>query len=79
MAGCKISQNMCKVLDVIDYADYEQLETLIIFLDFEKAFDWVEKCAIIGTSKYLTLERILLNGSSYFIPIFNRTPLMQVM
>ena len=46
--GCSIP----KMLDIIDYADQQGLETMIVSVDFEKAFDRIEYSAIEGALRY---------------------------
>ena len=50
--GRTISQNIRLVQDIILYADKHKLNTILLFLDFEKAFDSVEHEYI-----YITLTK----------------------
>ena len=43
MANRHISSNIRLVLDLLDYSDNIDNDSLIIFLDFYKAFDTVEQ------------------------------------
>ena len=52
MAGRRISVNIRKVLDVIQYADEEKLEAILLSVDFLKCFDRISHEAIWGSLKY---------------------------
>ena len=52
LQGRNISFNTCKVLNIKEHAKDEELEVLIISLDFEKAFDRVEMMAMEGVLKF---------------------------
>ena len=51
MANRNISHNIRKMIDIINFGE-EDVEALIISLDFEKAFDKVKHKSIEGTLKY---------------------------
>ena len=61
MAGRNIAHNITKILDVIDYTEYEKIDAVLITLDFEKAFDRVEINTIIETLKYFYFGEVLIN------------------
>ena len=44
MQNCNISHNIRKLIDLINYADEEKLEAVIIALDFEKALTEWKNC-----------------------------------
>ena len=48
----RISHNIRKIFDIILIADEEQLEAIILSLDFEKCFDRIEHHAINNTLQY---------------------------
>ena len=58
--GRYIGQNIRLIQDVIDYADDEELEGAILFMDFSKAFDTLERNFL-----YATLHKF--NFGNYFI------------
>ena len=64
MHNRNIASNFRKIIDIAKYAEQEDLQAVVISLDFEKAFDSVEKTAIQGTMH-------LLNFSQYFIDLIN--------
>ena len=47
-----IAFNIRKAIDSINFVDNENIEALVISLDFRKAFDRVEKCAIKAVLEY---------------------------
>ena len=52
LEGRNISCNIRRVLDVIDHADSEELDGLIVQIDFMKCFDRVETSALIESLRY---------------------------
>lgn len=40
--GRRINENIRSVLDILDYTKYKNLQGLLVFIDFEKAFDSLE-------------------------------------
>jgi len=47
--GRNICDNICSVLDIMDYARAKKLPRILLFIDFDKAFDslewtFLEKC-----------------------------------
>ena len=42
IAGRDISENICSILDIMDYAKANNLPGFFMFIDFEKAFDSLE-------------------------------------
>ena len=52
MENRNIAHNIRKIIALINYADEEKLEAVLISLDFEKAFDKVEMVAIEGSLRY---------------------------
>ena len=52
MKNRNISYNIRKTIDIMQFADEEDLQAVIISLDFEKAFYRVEMCALRGTLIY---------------------------
>ena len=47
-----IAINIRKFFDIMHYTDKNQLESLVLSLDFEKCFDKIETCAIIGALEF---------------------------
>ena len=45
----------------MEYASEENMEAIIISLDFEKAFDRVEHCAIEGCFKFFNFGDVLIS------------------
>ena len=56
MHGRNIAFNIQKAIDLFNYADSEQLEAVMISLNFEKAFDHVEMCAVTGVLRYFNFS-----------------------
>ena len=56
MKNRNISHNIRQLIDIMNIADDQNLEALIISLDFEKAFDRVEKTAIHGALNSMNFE-----------------------
>ena len=52
MENRNISHNIRNTLDLMNYAEQNNIEAVIISLDFEKAFDRVELKSLIGTLRY---------------------------
>ena len=52
MQGRNIGRNMRKVIDIMEYADTEQIDAVLISLDFEKPFDRVEISAFLDALRY---------------------------
>lgn len=52
--------NIRLVLDLIEYKEFLDDDHLILFLDFQKAFDTVSHIFIFDTLNFLILVRILL-------------------
>ena len=52
MKGRNISCNIRRILDIIQFAEEEDLPGLIISLDFEKCFDRIEVSSLIGALAY---------------------------
>ena len=52
MRNRRISVNIRKVLDIMHYMETQQLEGIILSLDFMKCFDKIEKSAILGSLRY---------------------------
>ena len=52
MENRQISENIVKTIDVIAYANRKKKRQLIVSIDFEKCFDRVAYCAILGSLKY---------------------------
>ena len=48
MKDRRISINIRKIFDLMYFAKKEKLESFILSLDFEKCFDKIESCAILG-------------------------------
>ena len=71
IAGRNINENIRKTLDTIEHCEVRQIPAILIFVDFEKAFDRVEHNSLykimewmnIG-SKFISMVRILFNEIS---------------
>ena len=46
MQGREISQNIKKMLDIIQYAKEKKVKAVIVSLDYEKCFDKIEHSAL---------------------------------
>ena len=53
MKNRNISHNICKIIDILQYVRDNNIEVLLILLDFEKAFDRVEHKVVQETLKLL--------------------------
>ena len=56
-----ISHNIRKMADLIEVAEKENIEAVVISLNFEKAFDRVEHQAIEGTLRYFNFGDKLIS------------------
>ena len=55
----RIATNIRKIFDIITYADQNEIQSLILSLDFEKCFDKIEYTAIFGAMNFFGIaERI---------------------
>ena len=64
-----IGENIRLVDSVINYANIKQIPGLLLFIDFEKAFDSLEWSFIEKTLNYYNLEVHWLRGLGSFTPI----------
>jgi len=55
MKGSFIGETACSILDIIAHTDALKLPGVLLFLDFEKAFDSIEHNFL-----YKALERLIL-------------------
>ena len=55
--GRKISHNVRKSLDIIDYSITEKLPMLILSIDMEKCFDRLEHKAIMASLEYFNFGK----------------------
>ena len=67
-----IGENIRLIDSIINYTNTEQIEGLLLVIDFEKAFDSIKWSFIEKTLKYYNFGNSLITclGSSYFTPIF---------
>ena len=49
ISGRNISNNIRKVMDIINFVEQEKMDAILVTLDFEKTFDRVEHSALVGT------------------------------
>ena len=67
MKGRFIGENIRLIDGIINYTAEQNLPGLLLFLDFEKAFDTVEWNFILKKRlEYLALDRLLSNGSTCY-------------
>mgnify|MGYP001795603812 CR=1 FL=1 len=65
-----IGENIHLINEIIDYTKSENIEGLLLFLDFEKAFDTIEWNYIYKTLKLsIILVTNLFHGLNYYIRI----------
>ena len=57
MKNRNISHDVRKIIDIMQYVQNENIDALLISLDFEKAFDRVEIKALIGTLENFNFVR----------------------
>ena len=62
--GRKISHNIRKSLDVIDYAKTNNIAGVILSIDMEKCFDRLEHSAILGSLKYFNFGKVFIKWVS---------------
>ena len=58
-----VGQNVRHIFDIIDYANEKNIHGLILFADFEKAFDSLNHCYLF---KCLNLEAFEYNWYNFF-------------
>ena len=56
----RISTNIRRIFDLMQYAESNNLQAIILSLDFMKCFDRIEKCAIIGALKYFNFSNYII-------------------
>ena len=61
MKGRRISTNIRKILDLIQYADQEKIEALILSLDYKKCFDMISFDAIIGALEFFDFGKYIID------------------
>ena len=61
MPGRNISVNIRKIFDIMRFCQDEELETIILSLDFQKCFDKIEICAILGSLSYFGFSDYLIS------------------
>ena len=59
MSSRRINCNICRVLDLIQYTDMEDLPGVVISIDFMKCFDLIEHSALLSALSYFNI------GESY--------------
>ena len=59
-----ISTNIRRVLDFINYTKTQELDAIILSLDFLKCFDKIEKCAILGSLNYFGFGEYITRWTS---------------
>lgn len=57
MAGCDISTNIRKVIDVIQYTKHRNVTAIILSLDFKKCFDKIVHTTIEDSMKYFNFGK----------------------
>lgn len=86
MAGRHISSNVRLILDLIDYSEFIETNSLIMFLDFYKAFDTVEhhfifktlECFGFGSNFIQAVTMLYKNINSSVMLYPNTTPRFEV-
>lgn len=68
LKGRYIGENARLILDIFEYCNSENKDGILLFLDFEKPFDYVEWNFLFETlNKKLILTIIFLDGYRYYI------------
>ena len=57
----RMTSNIRKAFDIIQFADKNKLDSIILQLDFEKCFDKVDHGALIGALKFFNFSTYLVN------------------
>ena len=70
MKNRRISVNIRKILDLMQYTEQKNLESYVMSLDFAKCFDKIEFTAILGAMKYFGFSAYLQKWIKYYIAIF---------
>ena len=65
--GRFIGTNARLILDIFEYCENNNQEGLLLFLDFEKAFDSVEWNFLFKTLETFNFEPILFTGLKFYI------------
>ena len=71
LKGRRISVNIRKMLDIIKKANDNQIEALILSLDFSKAFDLCEKDALIQALRFFDFNEYIINWTSIIYDQFS--------
>ena len=69
LKGRFIGENIRLINSVIDYAEKQNIPGLLLFVDFEKAFDTLEWTFVEKTFPFTTSESLLNLGFNYYILI----------
>ncbi len=70
--GRTISENLCHIRDLIEYAEHEDIPLALLSLDQETAFDRVEWVFCCVSLTFLISVQTFAVGSSYFTRTSNR-------
>ena len=75
-----IGETVRSLLDIMEFTDIENIPGLLIFIDFQKAFDSLEwDFLVLNVLKLSTLDRISFIGSSFSIRTFKAVWLIMVL
>ena len=71
--GMRMAANIRKIMDIMTLADERDLDAIILSLDFEKCFDKVEHCALIGSLEYFGFSEYLVEWTKILYQDFTAT------
>ena len=71
LPGRSIAINIRKILDVMQYCEMHQLDSIILSLDFAKCFDMIENTTIFGSMEYFGFSSYLIDWAKVIYSNFS--------
>jgi len=65
LKGRSIAENICLITNVISYTHSKDLPGLLLFIDFEKAFDTIERTIVWKTLEHFGFGSSLINRINF--------------
>ena len=72
-----IGENIMRILEIMEHTDMENLDALAVFIDFEKAFDYLEWKFVRSVLHFFILGNLFAIGQAPYIIIL--LPKLQIM